>query len=91
VRYGFAEDAQVRAVNTRAVDGRMEFTVIRQLNGHAEPPLSITLNLPGLHNVQNALAAIAIATELEVPDEAIVKALAEFNGVGRRFQRYGEV
>ncbi|MGG2408674.1 UDP-N-acetylmuramate--L-alanine ligase, partial [Aeromonas veronii] len=60
-------------------------------NGHAEPPLSITLNLPGLHNVQNALAAIAIATELEVPDEAIVKALAEFNGVGRRFQRYGEV
>jgi UDP-N-acetylmuramate--alanine ligase len=91
VRYGFAEDAQVRAVNARAVDGRMEFTVIRQINGHAEPPLSITLNLPGLHNVQNALAAIAIATELEVPDEAIVKALAEFNGVGRRFQRYGEV
>lgn len=91
VRYGFAEDAQVRAVNARAVDGRMEFTVIRQLNGHSEPPLSITLNLPGLHNVQNALAAIAIATELEVPDEAIVKALAEFNGVGRRFQRYGEV
>ena len=49
------------------------------------------LNLPGLHNVLNALAAIGIATELGVSDEAIVKALSEFSGVGRRFQRYGEV
>lgn len=92
VRYGFAEDAQVRAVNARAVDGQMHFTVLRQLNGNgAEPPLDVVLNLPGMHNVQNALAAIAIATELEVPDAAIVKALREFHGVGRRFQRYGEV
>lgn len=91
VRYGFAEDAQIRAINARAVDGQMHFTVLRQLNGHAEPPLDIVLNLPGLHNVQNALAAIAIATELEVPDASIVKALREFHGVGRRFQRYGEV
>jgi len=91
VRYGFAEDAQIRAINARAVDGQMHFTVLRQLNGHAEPPLDIVLNLPGDHNVQNALAAIAIATELEVPDAAIVKALREFHGVGRRFQRYGEV
>ncbi|MNL18189.1 UDP-N-acetylmuramate--L-alanine ligase [compost metagenome] len=91
VRYGFAEDAQIRAVNARPVDGQMHFTVHRQLNGHAEPPLDVVLNLPGLHNVQNALAAIAIATELEVPDAAIVKALREFHGVGRRFQRYGEV
>jgi UDP-N-acetylmuramate--alanine ligase len=53
--------------------------------------LSIELNLPGMHNVLNALAAIAVATEVQVPDAAIVKALAEFNGVGRRFQRYGEV
>ncbi|WP_420996489.1 UDP-N-acetylmuramate--L-alanine ligase [Cupriavidus sp. 30B13] len=91
VRYGFAEDAQIRAVNARAVDGQMHFTVLRQLNGHAEPPLDVVLNLPGMHNVQNALAAIAIATELEVADAAIVKALREFHGVGRRFQRYGEV
>ncbi|MFJ4293908.1 UDP-N-acetylmuramate--L-alanine ligase [Cupriavidus sp. NPDC089707] len=91
VRYGFAEDAQIRAVDARAVDGQMHFTVLRQLNGHTEPPLEIVLNLPGMHNVQNALAAIAIATELEVPDAAIVKALREFHGVGRRFQRYGEV
>lgn len=91
VRYGFAEDAQIRAVDARAVDGQMHFTVLRQLNGHAEPPLDVVLNLPGLHNIQNALAAIAIATELEVPDAAIVKALREFHGVGRRFQRYGEV
>jgi len=53
--------------------------------------LSIVLNTPGLHNVLNALAAIAVATELQVADAAIVKALAEFKGVGRRFQRYGEV
>ncbi|MCY1299075.1 UDP-N-acetylmuramate--L-alanine ligase [compost metagenome] len=91
VRYGFAEEAQIRAVDARAVDGQMHFTVLRQLNGHTEPPLEIVLNLPGMHNVQNALAAIAIATELEVPDAAIVKALREFHGVGRRFQRYGEV
>ncbi|MBU6493209.1 MAG: UDP-N-acetylmuramate--L-alanine ligase [Burkholderiales bacterium] len=94
IRYGFAEDAQVRAVDVRAVGGRMEFTVLRHfnLNGNGQyPPLDIVLNLPGRHNVQNALAAIAIATELEVPDEAIRTALAEFNGVGRRFQRYGEL
>lgn len=91
IRYGFAEEAQVRAYNVRTEGGRMRFDVHRQLNGHPEPALEIVLNLPGRHNVQNALAAIAIATELEVPDAAIVKALAEFHGVGRRFQRYGEV
>jgi len=52
--------------------------------------LPIELNLPGMHNVLNALAAIAVATEVQVPDAAIVKALADFRGVGRRFQRYGE-
>jgi len=90
VRYGLSEDAQVRAVNVRADAGRMCFTVHRTF-GDGAPPLDITLNLPGEHNVRNALAAIAIATELEVPDAAIQQALAEFNGVGRRFQRYGEI
>ncbi|MBB3261385.1 UDP-N-acetylmuramate--alanine ligase [Paraburkholderia bannensis] len=87
IRYGFAPDAQVRAVNAVARDGKMYFTVMRE----DAAPLDIVLNLPGDHNVQNALAAIAIATELEVKDEDIQRALAEFNGVGRRFQRYGEV
>ncbi|WP_179404923.1 UDP-N-acetylmuramate--L-alanine ligase [Burkholderia guangdongensis] len=87
VRYGLAPDAQVRAENIAARDGRMHFTVIRE----GRVPLPVVLNLPGLHNVQNALAAIAIATDLGVADDAIQHALAEFNGVGRRFQRYGDV
>lgn len=87
VRYGLSEQAQVRAVEIRAEAGRMHFTVLRA----DAAPLAIELNLPGLHNVRNALAAIAIATELEVADEAICQALAEFTGVDRRFQRYGEI
>ncbi|QSN60906.1 MULTISPECIES: UDP-N-acetylmuramate--L-alanine ligase [unclassified Caballeronia] len=87
IRYGIGAEAQVRAVNVEARDGRMHFTTLRE----DAPPLDIVLNLPGLHNVQNALAAIAIATELEVADADIQRALAEFNGVGRRFQRYGDV
>jgi UDP-N-acetylmuramate--alanine ligase len=77
----------VRAVNVEARDGKMHFTTLRE----DASPLDIVLNLPGTHNVQNALAAIAIATELEVSDADIQRALQEFNGVGRRFQRYGEV
>jgi UDP-N-acetylmuramate--alanine ligase len=88
--YGFNEEAQVRAVNVRADNGRMCFTVQRR-NGVTLPDLDITLNLAGDHNVLNALAAIAIAVELNVPDAALQKALAEFKGVGRRFQRHGEV
>ena len=88
--YGFGEDAQVRAVNVRPVGGQMQFTVQRR-NGVTLPDLDIVLNLAGEHNVRNALAAIAIAVELNVPDAAVQKALAEFHGVGRRFQRYGEV
>ena len=88
--YGFNEDAQVRAVNVRADNGRMCFTVQRR-NGVTLPDLEVTLNLAGEHNVLNALAAIAIAVELNVPDAALQKALAEFKGVGRRFQRHGEV
>lgn len=87
IRYGFAPDAQVRAVNVMARDGKMYFTAMRE----DAPSIDIVLNLPGTHNVQNALAAIAIATELEVKDADIQRALAEFNGVGRRFQRYGEI
>jgi UDP-N-acetylmuramate--alanine ligase len=69
--------------------GTMRFTCVRT-NGSVSR-LPITLNLPGRHNVLNALAAIAVATEVGVGDTAIVKALADFRGVGRRFQRYGEV
>jgi UDP-N-acetylmuramate--alanine ligase len=89
VRYGFNERAQVRAINVRAVDGQMYFTVQRASVGDL-PDLDVVLNLPGLHNVLNALSAIAVAGELGVADAAVVKALAEFRGVGRRFQRYGD-
>jgi UDP-N-acetylmuramate--alanine ligase len=88
--YGLDEAAQVRAVDVKPADGQMMFTVQRR-NGVSLPDLPITLNLPGDHNVRNALAAIAIATELDVPDAAIQKALADFKGVGRRFQSYGDV
>ncbi len=88
--YGFEDGAQVRAVEVRAVDGQMQFTVQRR-NGVVLPDLSVVLNLPGRHNVLNALAAIAVAVELNVPDAAVQQALAGFKGVGRRFQRYGEV
>ncbi len=91
VTYGLDEGAQVRAVDVQALPGgQMRFTCQRR-NGAVLPDLAITLNLPGEHNVRNALAAIAVATELELPDAPIVKALAEFTGVDRRFQRYGEL
>jgi UDP-N-acetylmuramate--alanine ligase len=67
----------------------MHFTVQRR-NGVALPDLPVVLNLPGEHNVLNALAAIGIAVELGVPDAAVQQALADFKGVGRRFQRYGQ-
>jgi UDP-N-acetylmuramate--alanine ligase len=90
VRYGFGEDAMVRAVDVQARDGQMQFTVQRH-NGVRMPDLEVTLNLPGVHNVLNALATIAVATELELPDAPVVKGLAEFRGVGRRFQRHGDL
>ena len=88
--YGMSEDAQVRAIDVRAEGAQMHFTV-RRRNGVTLPDLHVKLNLPGRHNVLNALSAIAVAVELSVPDEAVLKALAEFKGVGRRFQRYGDV
>ena len=84
--YGFDDSAQVRAIDPRFDAGRMHFGVRRE----GLPDLDVVLNHPGMHNVQNALAAIAVATEIGASDAAIVRALAEFHGVGRRFQRYGE-
>ena len=88
--YGLSEKAQVRAIHVRAEEARMQFTVKRS-NGVTLPDMHIVLNLPGTHNVLNALAAIAIAVELNIPDDAVVKALANCGGVGRRFQRHGEI
>ncbi len=93
VRYGTDASAQVRAENVRAVGAQMHFDCVRSNGSESDKNsrMPIVLNLPGMHNVLNALAAIAVATELGVEDAAMQKALAEFNGVGRRFQRYGEV
>ena len=88
--YGFGEDAQVRAINVRPVGAQMHFTAQRR-NGVTLPDLDVVLNLAGEHNVLNALSAIAVAVELNVPDAAVQKALAEFKGVGRRFQSYGDL
>ena len=87
VTYGIRTDADLRAEQVRWESGRMRF---RAVNGGAAP-LEVTLNLPGEHNVLNALAAIAVGREVGAPDAAIAKALSEFTGVGRRFQRFGEV
>jgi UDP-N-acetylmuramate--alanine ligase len=89
--YGITPGAQIHAHSIEAIEGgRMRFRVTR-VNGSAWPELEVTLNLPGVHNVQNALAAIAVGMEVGVDDAAIVRALAEFRGVGRRFQRCGEI
>ena len=85
--YGFDEMAQVRAVDARFQNGQMRFRVLRE--GLAD--LDVTLNHPGMHNVLNALAAIAVATEVGAADAPIIKALAEFHGVGRRFESHGEL
>ncbi|MFA7665283.1 MAG: UDP-N-acetylmuramate--L-alanine ligase [Burkholderiaceae bacterium] len=86
IGYGLDEGARLRAVDVRADGAGMRFTALRPETG----PLTVSLNLPGVHNVCNALAAIAVAGELGVDDAAIIAALAEFRGVGRRFQRYGD-
>ena len=88
--YGFGEDAQIRAVDVRHQGGQMRFTALCRHNS-VPVDLDVTLNLAGMHNVLNALAAIAVALEVCVAEDAIVAALAEFQGVGRRMQRYGEV
>jgi UDP-N-acetylmuramate--alanine ligase len=88
--YGLSEEAQVRAINIQHDRGQMKFTAVVGVNGSARH-LDITLNLPGIHNIQNALAAIAVANEIGASDAAIIKALSEFSGVERRFQQYGEI
>jgi UDP-N-acetylmuramate--alanine ligase len=90
VTYGLSPGAQIRALDVAAEGSRMRFRVVRE-NGKRLPDLAITLNLPGRHNVQNALAAIAVGMEVGVPDERIVSALAGFKGVERRFQSRGEI
>ncbi len=87
ITYGFHQDADVRAVNASAVGEYMHFTVLQE----GYPPLAISLNQPGMHNVQNACAAIAIAREVGVADSASQTALLDFTGVGRRFTRYGDL
>jgi UDP-N-acetylmuramate--alanine ligase len=86
VTYGLAAEAMVRAENLTHAAGTMRFRARRE----GKPALEVSLNLPGAHNVLNALAAIAVGSELGVADAALLKALAEFRGVGRRFQRCGE-
>jgi UDP-N-acetylmuramate--alanine ligase len=85
--YGFAEDAEVRAVNARAEGTQMHFTVLQE----GFPDLDIVLNQPGMHNVQNACSAVAIAREIGVADSATQAGLAGFAGVGRRFTKYGDI
>jgi len=87
VRYGLGEEADLRAVSLVREAGTTRFEAIRA----GRPPLPVALNLPGLHNVRNALAAIAVATELEVEDAAIQRALAGFQGIGRRLEVVGDV
>lgn len=88
--YGVNKEAHVRATHVRAMGTRMLFDVERQTRHGALPKISVELNLPGLHNVLNALAAISVATELGVEDTAIVQALSSFGGVGRRFTQVGD-
>jgi UDP-N-acetylmuramate--alanine ligase len=87
VTYGFGEGSDVRAVNVQRLGLQSRFEVQRA--GHA--PLTVTINLPGRHNVLNSLAALAVATELEIPDAAIQRALANFQGIDRRLQQLGEI
>jgi UDP-N-acetylmuramate--alanine ligase len=87
VTYGLTPDARIHADGVTNVEGRMRFVA----HSAGAPDLPVELNLPGEHNVRNALAAIAVGREVGVRDAAIARALAEFHGVDRRFQRYGDI
>jgi UDP-N-acetylmuramate--alanine ligase len=87
ITYGFAPEADIRAVNVVRDGLQSHYQALRE--GHE--PLELTINLPGRHNVLNSLAAVAVATELEVADEAIQRALANFQGIDRRLQQLGEI
>ena len=88
ITYGLAEEAQIRATNVLADNGKMTF-IVECKNTNTWTNMPVELNLPGLHNVRNALAAIAVAIELDVRPESIQKALSQFRGVDRRFQNFG--
>ena len=87
ITYGLSEDAQIRAIHVVSDGGKMRFSVVRENKNS----LDIVLNLPGLHNVRNALAAIAVASEVGVSDQAICQGLSEFKGVRRRFEHFGSI
>jgi UDP-N-acetylmuramate--alanine ligase len=87
VTYGFGEGADIRAVNVQRLGLQSRYQALRE----GRPPLEVTVNLPGRHNVLNSLAAIAVATELDIPDESIQKALLNFQGIDRRLQLLGEI
>jgi UDP-N-acetylmuramate--alanine ligase len=88
VTYGVHEDADIRAIDIKQQGMHTHFTVLRKGD---YPPLPVTLNMPGWHNMLNSLAAIAVASKLEVEDSAIIKSLGAFKGVGRRFQLQGDL
>jgi UDP-N-acetylmuramate--alanine ligase len=88
VTYGVDNEADIKAENISFAEGQTTFNVVR---ADRQEPLQITLQLPGLHNVQNALAAIAVAGELQISDQAVVDALGKFEGIDRRFQIHGEI
>ena len=87
ITYGLSKEAQIRAIDVVSNQGKMQFLALRP----DREPLRIELNLPGMHNVRNALAVIAIATEVGVSDEAIITGLSEFKGVRRRFEYFGNI
>ena len=87
VTYGLTDEADFKTLNYRQSGMQTEFVVERPKGLSSLP---VTLNLPGRHNVLNALAAIAVASELKVQDKAITDALLHFAGIGRRFQIYGD-
>ena len=90
ITYGLAAEARVRATDVQANNEKMSFLVECKSND-TWTSMPVVLNLPGLHNVRNALAAIAVAIELDIKPEAIQNALSQFRGVDRRFQNYGKI
>jgi UDP-N-acetylmuramate--alanine ligase len=88
ITYGVHENADVRAIDIKQQGMHTAFTVLRR---DSHPPLQVTLNMPGWHNMLNSLAAISVATKLGIADSAIIASLGAFKGVGRRFQIHGDL
>ncbi|WP_406547246.1 UDP-N-acetylmuramate--L-alanine ligase [Succinimonas sp.] len=86
ITYGTSADADIRVTDFVQEKAHSEFTVHRK----GREPLRVKLTVPGIHMALNAAAAIGVATEDDIPDEAILTALGSFQGVGRRFEQYGE-